>query len=243
MLIYSVSISVMIAKFSRMSTLFLFPIVLFIQADAQAENIQKILDERVRKNYNVGIIIAIVTPDHTDYYQAGKLNNNPNSPPIDADTLFPLASITKVFTTLAFANQVIQGRVALNTEAQPYMPKPMTLPKWHGQAIRLVDLATYTAGMSPALPFRAGVTWALNVKVILARCRRGKTGIVVILRRSRVLNLFKHNVIYLIPHSIKFLHPVNLVGALCFGIYLRDGMVYFNLQLFQKGKVLKILHS
>ena len=158
MLIYSVSISVMITKFSRMSTLFLFPIIVFIQADAQAENIQKILDERVQKNYNVGIIIAIVTPDHTDYYQAGKLNNNPNSPQINADTLFPLASITKVFTTLAFANQVIQGRVALNAEAQPYMPKPIILPKWHGQAIRLVDLATYTAGMSPALPFRAGIT-------------------------------------------------------------------------------------
>ncbi|MBS0349569.1 MAG: beta-lactamase family protein [Proteobacteria bacterium] len=142
----------------RISTLLVFSTVLFTQANAQAENIQKILDQRVQKNYNVGIIVAIVTPDHTDYYQAGKLNSNPNAAPINSDTLFPLASITKVFTTLAFANQVTQGRVALNAPAQPYMPKPIILPKWHGHAIRLVDLATYTAGMPAALPFRAGVT-------------------------------------------------------------------------------------
>lgn len=147
-----------LAKFFYMSALFLFSIALFGHAEAQSEDIQKILDERVQKGYNVGIVVAIVTPDHTDYYQAGRLADNSSSALVNADTLFPLASITKVFTTLAFANSVIQDRVALNAEAQRYMPKPIILPKWPGRAIRLVDLATYTAGMPPALPFRSGVT-------------------------------------------------------------------------------------
>ena len=129
--------------------LHLLIVSLSIPAEAQSENVQKLLDQRIQKKYNVGIIVAVVTPAGIEYFSAGKVSNIPNAPPVTPETIFPLASITKIFTTLAFANQVIQHKVALNAKAQPYMPKPIILPEWHGQALRLVDLATHTAALPP----------------------------------------------------------------------------------------------
>lgn len=145
-------------KLFRANLLFAFFISFIVQAQAASETTQKILNERVQKQYNVGIIVAIITPQGTDYFEAGRTSKDTNAPLINQETIFPIASITKVFTTLALANQVIQGRAKLNSEAQAFMPKAVVLPQWRGQAIRLVDLATYTAGMPEAAPLNPGLT-------------------------------------------------------------------------------------
>lgn len=71
------------------------------------------------------------------------------------NTVFPIASITKVFTTLALAQQVLAGKVKLSDAAQSCMPKSMLLPTYHGTPIRVIDLATHMSGL-PSSPLGVG---------------------------------------------------------------------------------------
>jgi CubicO group peptidase (beta-lactamase class C family) len=70
---------------------------------------------------------------------------------VDGDTLFEIASVTKVFTTLLLADMVQRGEVALDDPIAEFLPAGMKVPERGGRAITLRDLATHTSGL-PRLP-------------------------------------------------------------------------------------------
>jgi CubicO group peptidase (beta-lactamase class C family) len=67
------------------------------------------------------------------------------------DAIFEIGSVTKVFTTLALADMVLRGEVALGDRAQKYLPGAVQMPRWRGQEITLFHLATHTSSL-PRLP-------------------------------------------------------------------------------------------
>jgi CubicO group peptidase (beta-lactamase class C family) len=71
--------------------------------------------------------------------------------PVNQNTLFNIASITKTFTTLLFADMVKQGIVNINDPIEKYLPASVKVPQFNGQKITLEDLATHTSGL-PELP-------------------------------------------------------------------------------------------
>ncbi|HKR54098.1 MAG TPA: serine hydrolase, partial [Chthoniobacterales bacterium] len=70
--------------------------------------------------------------------------------PLDGDTVFEIASVTKVFTALLLADMVEKKEVALSDPASKYLPG-IKLPERNGRSITLVDLATHTSGL-PFMP-------------------------------------------------------------------------------------------
>lgn len=68
---------------------------------------------------------------------------------VDERTVFEIGSITKVFTALLLADQVVAGAVGLDEPLQDLLPD-VRLPV-RGRPVTLVDLATHTAGF-PRLP-------------------------------------------------------------------------------------------
>jgi CubicO group peptidase (beta-lactamase class C family) len=69
---------------------------------------------------------------------------------LGANTIFEIASLTKVFTALLLAVEVVHGRVGLDDPLQSYVPEGVTAPTFEGRQISLTDLATHGA----ALPLR-----------------------------------------------------------------------------------------
>jgi CubicO group peptidase (beta-lactamase class C family) len=74
-----------------------------------------------------------------------------NDRALDADTVFEIGSITKVFTALLLADMVLHGEVALDDPAAKFLPAKVHMPERDGVPITLLDLATYTSGL-PRMP-------------------------------------------------------------------------------------------
>src|SRR5262249_54907035 len=90
-----------------------------------------------------GLVVSVVTASRSQSYFYGATKVGGTAAPV-GNTIFELGSLTKVFTGLVLAQQVVDGKMALSDEAQRYLPSGAALPRFEGQAITLLDLATHS---------------------------------------------------------------------------------------------------
>jgi CubicO group peptidase (beta-lactamase class C family) len=116
------------------------------------DDIRKILAERVGENEKaVGIVVGIIDPQGRRIISYGHRTDG-DARPLDGDTVFEIASVTKVFTALLLADMVEKNEVALSDPASKYLTAAaIKLPERNGHLITLVDLATHTSGL-PFMP-------------------------------------------------------------------------------------------
>jgi serine-type D-Ala-D-Ala carboxypeptidase/endopeptidase len=120
------------------------------QAVPSDDEIHKILAERVGEDEkDVGIVVGIIDPQGRRIISYGHRSAG-NARPLDGDTGFEIASVTKVFTALLLADMVEKNEVALSDPASKYFPG-IKLPERNGHSITLFDLATHTLGL-PFMP-------------------------------------------------------------------------------------------
>ncbi len=67
---------------------------------------------------------------------------------VNGDTVFDIASITKVFTKLLLLDMVQRGEMKLDDPVQKYLPASVHMPTRNGKEITLLNLATHTSGLS-----------------------------------------------------------------------------------------------
>jgi serine-type D-Ala-D-Ala carboxypeptidase/endopeptidase len=113
--------------------------------------IQAALRECVGKDVESTGIVAVVSGSYGSrlftYGASGAADNRK----LDGDTVFEIASITKVLTALILAAMVERGEVAMGDPVAKYLPSSVNVPAYEGQLITLLDLATYTSGL-PIMP-------------------------------------------------------------------------------------------
>ncbi|HSB66335.1 MAG TPA: serine hydrolase [Anaerolineales bacterium] len=99
-----------------------------------------------------GIVVGMIADDPQERWVVGygRLSTTDERVP-DGDTVFEIASITKVFTGILLAQAVVNGEVNLDDPISMYLPEGVTAPEYEGRSITLLDLATHTAGL-PRLP-------------------------------------------------------------------------------------------
>jgi D-alanyl-D-alanine-carboxypeptidase/D-alanyl-D-alanine-endopeptidase len=112
-------------------------------------DIRHVLAERIAARQDVGLVVGIIEPNGRRILAQGSFAHD-NAQPVDGDTLFEIASVTKVFTTLLLADMVRRGEVALDDPVAKFLPADVKVPE-RGRAITLMDLATHTSGL-PRLP-------------------------------------------------------------------------------------------
>ena len=106
--------------------------------------------ERVAAGRNTGIVAATIDESGAiRTYVAGRAG--PGAKPLDADSVFEIGSITKVFTSTILADMVVKGEVSLDDPVAKFLPPSARIPSRDGRAITLIDLATHTSGL-PRLP-------------------------------------------------------------------------------------------
>jgi CubicO group peptidase (beta-lactamase class C family) len=98
---------------------------------------------------SVGIVIGIVTPTHRQVMSVGHAGDN-DATPLNGESVFRIASVTKVFTALLLAEMVQRRELALTDPVGTHLPIAVRIPERNGRFITLLDLVTHTSGLPPA---------------------------------------------------------------------------------------------
>lgn len=117
-------------------------------ADEYADAIQQLLDDQFDGS-NAGIVIGLVDEQGSRVFSTGGLDNGTDKK-IDADTLFEIGSVTKVFTALLLLDAVRRGEMKLEDPVGTYLPDGVKMPNRGGKEITLLNLAAQDSG----LPFQ-----------------------------------------------------------------------------------------
>lgn len=110
--------------------------------------IREILRDRVEAHRTTGIVVGLV--DHGKHHVIAFGDHAPGHP-LDANSVFEIGSITKIFTATILADMVTRGQVRLDDPVQKFLPAGVKVPERNGKQITLEDLATQSSGL-PRLP-------------------------------------------------------------------------------------------
>ena len=119
----------------------------------------KLLTEAVQFNGTIlylstkvpGLIFGAVRNGETAFAGFGEIADGSDKVP-GGDTMFRIASVSKVFCGSVLSSLVIDGKVQLTDRLQDRLGYDVTLPEKDGRALRLVDLVTQASGLPREVP-------------------------------------------------------------------------------------------
>ncbi|TWT41104.1 D-alanyl-D-alanine-carboxypeptidase/endopeptidase AmpH precursor [Phycisphaerae bacterium RAS1] len=120
---------------------------------SNADSIQDDVKEHIRRRVDdggaAGIVLGVVTPGGTDFFCYGVTARD--GAKLDADSVFEIGSISKVFTSMLLADAVLAGRLKLDDPAASLLPASVKTPQKDDTTITLEHLASHRSGL-PRMP-------------------------------------------------------------------------------------------
>jgi D-alanyl-D-alanine-carboxypeptidase/D-alanyl-D-alanine-endopeptidase len=101
------------------------------------------------------LVLGVVRDGQTSIQGFGRRADNADEAP-GADTLFRIGSVTKAFTGQVLASLAADGVVSLADPLTKYCPEFAAPLSEGGRPIRLIDLATHSAGLPREVPHEGG---------------------------------------------------------------------------------------
>jgi D-alanyl-D-alanine-carboxypeptidase/D-alanyl-D-alanine-endopeptidase len=98
-----------------------------------------------------GFMLVAVRNGEMAFAGFGKIADKGDKTP-DADTMFRIGSISKVFCGEVLASLVVDGKVRFADRLQDRLGYEVALPEKDGHPIRLIDLATHASGLPREVP-------------------------------------------------------------------------------------------
>lgn len=111
-----------------------------------SKRIDSIIKDNYQKNPNVSISVGLIRNNEEFFTSYGKLSKES---PIDVDknSIFELASITKILTSNLIAQAAVENKIQLDDYIDNYLPKHYVLYKNLKNKIKISDLATHQSGL------------------------------------------------------------------------------------------------
>lgn len=112
------------------------------------------LERFITEGRSVGIVVGLLEPNGERRVLAFG-SPGPGKLPLDGNSVFQIASITKAFTGTLLASLIVDRTVSMDDPVQRWLPSEVRVPQRNGRMITLRDLATHTSAlprMSPDLP-------------------------------------------------------------------------------------------
>jgi CubicO group peptidase (beta-lactamase class C family) len=110
------------------------------------QRIDSIIKDNYQKNPNVSISVGLIKNNEAFFTSYGKLSKE--SPiDIDKNSLFELASITKILTSNLIAQASVENKIKLDDYIDNYLPKQYVLDKNLKNKIKISDLASHQSGL------------------------------------------------------------------------------------------------
>ncbi len=113
------------------------------------DDVKAHIREAVDSGGAAAIVFGMVSPAGTAVFAHGAMAKG--GPPVKADTLFEIGSITKTFTAILLMDAALEGKAALDDPIQKHLPAGARIAGFEGRPIRLRHLATHT-GALPRMP-------------------------------------------------------------------------------------------
>jgi CubicO group peptidase (beta-lactamase class C family) len=121
-------------------------------SDAERGRVHDLLADWVdRQHQCLGVAAAFVS-DEGSILEAHGVLGLTDARSVDADTVFGIASLTKVFTGLLLSDAVLRGEMKLDDPVRVHLPKDVKLPANTGREITLRDLALHSSGLPQEIP-------------------------------------------------------------------------------------------
>jgi D-alanyl-D-alanine-carboxypeptidase/D-alanyl-D-alanine-endopeptidase len=102
-----------------------------------------------------GFMLVAVRNDEMAFAGFGRVTDKDAKAP-DANTLFRIGSVSKVFCGEVLASMVIDGKVRFADRLQDRLGYDVTVPEKAGHPIRLIDLVTQASGLPREVPREDG---------------------------------------------------------------------------------------
>ena len=103
--------------------------------------------EATSRQFNIPGVAVGVWADGKEIYACHGVTSIENPLPIDQDTLFLVASVTKTFTATALMRLVAEGKVELNAPVRRYLPELRLKDQQAANTITVLNLLNHTAGL------------------------------------------------------------------------------------------------
>ncbi len=110
------------------------------------EEFEEYVKEIMETYRAVGLAVTVVSPQRTEYRRFFGWRDEDKRLPIDENTLFGLASITKSFTCLAVMQLHEKRKININDLVSDYIPEFQNL---HQKPVRIFHLMSHSAGFFP----------------------------------------------------------------------------------------------
>lgn len=108
--------------------------------------IDSIIKDNYQKNPNVGISVGFIKDNNEHYISYGKLNAKTDAK-IDKNSIFEIASITKILTSNLIAQAVNENKIKTDDFIDAYLPTVYVLHHNLQNKIRISDLASHQSGL------------------------------------------------------------------------------------------------
>jgi D-alanyl-D-alanine-carboxypeptidase/D-alanyl-D-alanine-endopeptidase len=113
-----------------------------------APQMDQIFTKFMADNHVPGLVYGVVAHGHLEYVKPFGVQDMDAKRPVTPGSLFRIASMTKAFTALTLLHLRDEGKVALQANAETYIPE---LRGWHyptsdSPKIRVIDLLGHTPG-------------------------------------------------------------------------------------------------
>ena len=127
-----------------------------VQTDNQLNTAIDILVEKLVRPYiqqeiTTGMCIAIIQNGIVRRYSYGEVEKGNKKLPNPETTIFEIGSVTKTFTSLLLAKEVLRNKMNLKDAINKYLPDSIPSLRYKNTAITLQHLANHTSGF-PRLP-------------------------------------------------------------------------------------------
>ena len=114
------------------------------------------LEKNIEDGFYDGIIIGKIDQFDTEFFALGNVSPEYEKP-INENTKFEIASISKLFTAILLADLVEKGEADLDDSIVKFLPGDLEIKK-NNTKITLKQLATHTSGL-PRLPINQTNSW------------------------------------------------------------------------------------
>lgn len=132
-----------------------------IEVERNVKELEACLEKRFRKRGYPGMSVCIRGPEGVLYEQGFGYRSIEHQKPVDADTVFGIASMSKSMTALACCILDVEGKMSLEDPVVKYFPN-FHIPGAPDECITVRTLAMHRSGLPPMEPLEWSI--AMNSK-------------------------------------------------------------------------------